>query len=107
MDDTLDMPMLGGKCTYRDWLSWVEAAEDWKYLVVKAGGMARKSDLDRWLMARYGISMSDAHDIANYVEYLNRKLWWHLAGKIIWAQSDRIEPSYEQYGLSAETLGAL
>lgn len=104
--DILDMQMLEGKCTYGEWLRWVETAEDWKYLVVKAGGMARKSDLDRWLVARYGITVGEAHDIANHVEYLNRRLWWKMNGELSWALA-RTEPTYAQYGLDATELGAL
>jgi len=95
-----NMRMLNGKCTYDEWLRWVEEAEDWKYLIVKRGGMARKSDLDDWLMARHGITQSEAHDIANEVEYRNRRLWrsGYSAGTIEWAL-ERAEPTYEQYEL--------
>lgn len=44
------------------------AAVAWQYLTVKAGRMARKSDLDTWLMERYGIERHEAHRISNTVE---------------------------------------
>ncbi len=98
MSSDLDMPMLEGKATYGEWLRMIEEAEDWKYLIVKAGGMARKSDLDDWLMARHGLTRGEAHDIANHVEYINRQLWRTSYGSVAWALS-RPEPTREDYGL--------
>lgn len=45
----------------------LNAAVDWQYLTVKVGGMARKSDCDAWLMARYGIDECQARDITNTI----------------------------------------
>lgn len=44
------------------------AAIDWQFLTVKSGRMARKSDLDAWLMQRFGLSLCAAHTVANFVE---------------------------------------
>lgn len=44
------------------------AAVDWQYLVVKSGGMARKSELDAWLMRRYDIDAFSARNISNAID---------------------------------------
>jgi ribosomal protein S27AE len=44
------------------------AAVDWQYFTVKSGGMARKSDLDAYLRARFGLDAAEAHTISNSVE---------------------------------------
>lgn len=41
------------------------AAVDWQYLVAKAGGMARKSDCEAWLMPRFNIDHYTARQITN------------------------------------------
>lgn len=45
----------------------MQAAIDWQYLVVKAGGMARKSDCENWLMGRYPIDHYMARKITNAI----------------------------------------
>ena len=45
-----------------------QAAIDWQYLTVSAGRMARKSELDQWLMQRYGLDQNAAHTISNSVD---------------------------------------
>lgn len=44
-----------------------EAYIDWQYLVVQGGGIARKSDGEAWLTARYGIDEYRARQITNQV----------------------------------------
>lgn len=51
--------------TEQQYKEMIKAAIDWQYLIVLAGGMARKSDCDAWLMRRYGIDASTARDITN------------------------------------------
>jgi len=46
----------------------VRDALAWRYLTAKQGRMARKSDLDDWLMDRFGLSEIEARDISNYIE---------------------------------------
>lgn len=45
----------------------LQAAVDWQYLVVKAGGMARKSDCEAWLMPRFSIDHYTARQITNTI----------------------------------------
>lgn len=45
----------------------LQAAIDWQYLIVLAGGMARKSDCDTWLVTRYGIDAATARSITNTI----------------------------------------
>lgn len=46
----------------------LDMAVDWQYLIVLAGGMARKSDCEAWMMARTpGLSHSDARTITNTI----------------------------------------
>ena len=47
----------------------IQLAIDWQYLTIKAGGMARKSDCEDWLMKRTpGLTRGDAHEITNAIE---------------------------------------
>ena len=52
---------------YQEFIDRVHMAEEWQYLAVKAGKIARKSDMDDWLMERYGIDAYDARRISNQV----------------------------------------
>ena len=46
----------------------LDMAVDWQYLTVLAGGMARKSDCEAWLMARTpGLAHIDARSITNTI----------------------------------------
>lgn len=56
-----------------EYQSLVNAAVDWQYLTVKAGGMARKSDLDAWLTSQYGLDQAAAHTISNAAETADRQ----------------------------------
>jgi len=49
------------------WNEILQAAVDWQYLVVKAGGMARKSDCESWLIKRYSIEAYTARQITNTI----------------------------------------
>jgi len=51
-----------------EYLAMRQAAVDWQYLVIKAGGMARKSNLDAWLRRRYHLTEYAAHTISNSVD---------------------------------------
>lgn len=45
----------------------LQAAIDWQYLIVKSGGMARKSDCEAWLTARFGIDAYTGRQITNTI----------------------------------------
>lgn len=53
--------------TNDEYLSMRQAATDWQYLVVLAGGMACKSNLDAWLRRRYHLTAGAARTISNSV----------------------------------------
>ena len=65
-----EVPVLDGKMTYGQYLAALHALNDWRYLIVKSGGMATKSACDSWLIGRYGISESDARTMSNKAEQL-------------------------------------
>ena len=44
------------------------AAMDWKYLTVAGGGMARKSDLDEYLMAQFNLTQMAAREVTNSLD---------------------------------------
>jgi len=67
------------------------AAIDWQYLVIQAGGIARKSDLDAWLQKRFNLALVTAHTVSNYVE---EKAFYKLqSGDVIWRESDAGRPA--------------
>lgn len=57
------------------------ATVDIQYLIVKAGGMATKSE--DVLMARYGLDRGDAHTFTNFVESKNQGFRLSAQG-VIW-----------------------
>lgn len=50
----------------------LQAAIDWQYLIVKSGGMARKSDCEAWLTRRYGIDNYTGRQITNTITEVPR-----------------------------------
>ena len=102
--ELLGLPMLDGTCSYGQWLRWIEEAEDWQFLVVRAGGMATKSALDSWLVARHGLAPVEAHAVANAVETANRRVWRRSGDEIAWGLTTRPEPTCDQYGLDPADL---
>ena len=78
----------------------VKDAAAWQYLTVKAGGMARKSDLDRWLMKRFNIRAYDARGISNMVEQRYPFAFSTGSGGAYWKPyciDGMPEPTSEQY----------
>lgn len=82
---------------YQEFIARVHLAEEWIYLTVKAGRMARKSDLDAWLMKRYNLSEYDARQISNQTtEGLRgeRRPWAIGSDGIRWL-ANRPEPEWK------------
>lgn len=75
-----------------------EAYIDWQFLVVQAGGIARKSDGDAWLMQRYGIDEYRARQITNQVTEGPRYFMTSRDG-VEWQEwtARRPAPTPEQY----------
>ena len=73
------------------------AAIDWQFLTAKGGGMARKSELDAWLMQRFCLTMGAAHEVSNFIESRRAfsadrdRLYWHTD------ETGRPEPQFEDY----------
>jgi hypothetical protein len=87
--------------TQEQYEQMIQAGIDWQYLIVLSGGMARKSDLDAWLMRRFGVDECEAHGIANAIEYQHRCYWVSNGnGGIAWSEynAHRPAPTAEQYG---------
>ncbi len=82
------------------------AAIDWQYLVIQAGGIARKSDLDAWLQNRFNLTLAAAHSISNYVE--SKALYQIRSGNIAWLAdaAGRPAPERSQYPDLDEDLDA-
>ena len=81
---------------YQEFIERVHVAEEWQYLVVQSDGMARKSDLDAWLMERYGVSEMDARNISNQTtEGLRgeRRPFYTQTTGAVW-QADRPAPTW-------------
>lgn len=78
------------------------ACEDWRYLVVLAGGMATRSALDVWLQNRYEIDNGIARSINNDSTQTLPPFQIEN-GRVTWT-AQRPEPTYEQYGLTADDL---
>ena len=84
------------------------AGIDWQFLIIQGGGMARKSDLDAWLMARFGINEIDARDVSNTIEFRNERFYMISSGAVEWYERNagRPAPLLEQYGgWDAITMG--
>jgi hypothetical protein len=56
-------------------MTMLQSAIDWQYLIVVAGGMARKSDCESWMSARYGIDDYTARTITNMISEGPRYFW--------------------------------
>ena len=78
----------------------LNAAEDWRYLIVQAGGMARKSDLDEWLMHRFNLTAYEARQCSNDCEYRHLQYFSILNDGVLWNErkAGRPAPTLEQYG---------
>jgi len=84
--------------TLEQWQKQINAAIDYQYLVVKSGGMATKSLVDAFLIKRYGLSESEAHDISNHIEMMPRYFSTGREG-IEWNEynAKRPEPQLKDY----------
>jgi len=101
-DEPTISPAIDPDRAVEQWRDRVHLAEEWQYLVVKGGGVARKSDMDAMLMQRFGIDATDARRISNRVTQGLRgeRLPWVSpygdGGAVRW-QADRPEPTLEQF----------
>lgn len=80
-----------------EYQSIINAAIDWEYLTVKSGGMARKSDWDRWLMERYKLSQADARAISNRAGERISFRTGRRNEPVEWQDSTRPEPQFKDY----------
>lgn len=76
-----------------------QAALDAQFLIVKGHGMATKSLVEDFLMARFGIDRFHAHDVMNGLERRNVQPWVFSGGKTWWNQAYmmRPEPQITEY----------
>lgn len=72
-----------------------QAYIDWQYLVVVGGGIARKSDGEAWLMARYGIDDYRARQITNQVT--DGPTYFTISREGVEWVANRPAPMAEQY----------
>lgn len=59
------------KMSIDEWKDLLSQVDDIRYLIVKSGGMATKTNVENILMARYKITRSDAHSLTNSAENNN------------------------------------
>jgi len=68
------------------------AAEDVRYLICAAGGMAAKSLVEDYLIRYFGISRYLAHEIMNQQEIRNILPVVFSDGKAYWNQAQMLRP---------------
>lgn len=69
-----------------------QAALDAQFLVVKGHGMATKSLIEDFLMARFGIDRYRAHVVMNDLEHRNVQPWVFSDQKTYWNQAYMMRP---------------
>ena len=84
-----------------------QAAVDWQYLTVLAGRMALKSQLDQWLMQRYGLTQDAAHTISNSTDDM---MYFSTGeGRLHWSETtaERPAPDWSAYPDLAQAYGQM
>ena len=76
-----------------------EIATDVRFLIVKGGGMATKSAIEDYLMARFGITRDVPHEVTNSLESRNVHPMSISDGQIYWdsGAAQRPEPKASDY----------
>lgn len=80
----------------KEFFELLSATEDIQFIIVKGGGMARKSDVEKILMGEFDLTQFDARNLTNHVEFQNNRTWKISDGKAVWI-AKRDEPTRAKY----------